>query len=97
MSVSITTLLAIWGACLSTVLAIIEIKKFFKDKGILKVTVKGNYQVIPEMPPYGNKSLILIDVVNKGRRPIFITQVGMLMSRNVRKGNIQYLMNLLKL
>jgi len=81
---NLTIVLAIWGAALSTLLAIIEFFKFRRDKINLKIRVQGDYTVIPPnhpLNPYGEKSLILITAVNTGRRPIHITRAGLLLPK----------------
>ncbi len=65
-----TRFLAIWGAILSTILAVIEISKVRRK---IKVIVDFLVEVDPEK---GEKSTISIRAVNIGPRPIEITKAG---------------------
>lgn len=71
----ITLVIAIYGASLSTIIAI---REFTKDKRRVKVTC--NYAMV--FPPGSSKSwgFISIRVVNIGHRPIQINQAGILLS-----------------
>ncbi len=78
---NLTTGLAVWGALLSTILAVLEIIKLVRDRVRIKVTVRGGYYVYPENHPgnpYGKKSLISITTVNVGKRPVTLKQAGLL-------------------
>ncbi len=74
---TLTAGLAIWGAVLSTLLAVLKLIEFFRDRANIKVTVRGNYKV-PEDPLYGDASYVLITAANKGRRPVTITHASLL-------------------
>lgn len=81
---NITTLLAIWGSVVSTILALIKIIEFRRDRANVKVTVRGGYKIIPinhPENPYGDKYLISITAANKGRRPVTLEQAGLLLPR----------------
>jgi hypothetical protein len=62
------TFLAIWGAVLSTLLAILEAFRFYLDRPRLAV--------IPRVTLNVHGAALLIDVVNRGRRPTTVTEVG---------------------
>ena len=65
------------GAILSTVLAVIQIMRFYYEGVHIKVEVRGGYVVHPPTPPYGDKEHVIITVSNNGRRPATITHVWM--------------------
>jgi hypothetical protein len=71
----ITLLIAIYGALLSTIIAV---REFTKDKR--RVKVKCHY-ALAVIPPRDEKcKFISIDFVNTGHRPIQINQAGILLS-----------------
>lgn len=76
-----TLLLAIWGAVLSTILALIRIVEFLKDRPEVKVWVSGGFKIYPPIGEYANMDLIHISVVNTGRRPITISGAGLVYPR----------------
>lgn len=44
---NLTTILAIWGAVISTILAFLKVREFYReDKPRIKVTVAGGYYVL---------------------------------------------------
>jgi len=67
--------LAIWGATVSTLLGIFKILEFRRDRANIKVKVKAGYRLIPPGPPYGDESLVMVEVINKGRRPVTIKKI----------------------
>ncbi len=71
----VTLLIAIYGALLSTIIAV---REFTKDKRRVKVTCKYAFA----FPPGSNEALefISITVVNIGHRPIQIKQAGILLN-----------------
>jgi hypothetical protein len=76
----ITTLLAVWGAVVSTGLAIIKVIELSRDRSKVEVSVKGDVKLIPEgRNPYGKAKLLCVTVVNKGRRPVTITGCALLL------------------
>jgi hypothetical protein len=84
MAIDLTKGLAIWGAILSTILAILKIVEFYKDRANIKVRVKGGYYVYPAnhpKNPYGDKSLVSITASNNGRRNVTLKKAGLLMPR----------------
>ena len=76
----ITFWLAIWGALLSTVLAIYSIQKARQDRAQIDVYVEIMV-TIPATIPY-----LMIVITNRGRRPANITGVGFKTSRQKVKG-----------
>lgn len=63
-----TTFLAIWGAVLSTLLAIFESIRFFLDRSRLRVT--------PELTINVRGAWMRAVVTNRGRRPTTVTEAG---------------------
>jgi hypothetical protein len=74
-------ILAIWGSILSTILAILKILEHKKDRVNIKVTVRGNYKIIPTTRAYGNRPLIMIEAANRGRRPVTLVRAALLLPR----------------
>lgn len=74
----------ILGWLISGILLLLRILDYRRDKPEVKVTVKGHYGIIPEdtIYPPGNK--IIIRAVNEGRRPVTLTQAGLLLPRNCK-------------
>lgn len=68
----------IYGAILSTILAVIKIVEIRRDRPVLKVTVSGDWIFHPNPFP-GEKTTIAIKAVNLGHRPITLTGAGLLM------------------
>jgi len=78
-----TQLLAIWGALLSTLLAGIEIIKFYYEGVRIKVTVRGGFKAMPQDTVYGNKEYILIVASNGGKRTTTITHAWLMTSGTI--------------
>jgi hypothetical protein len=74
-----TLVLAIWGSILSTILAIVKILEYRKERANVKVTVMGNYIMEPTTRAYGNRPLIMITAANRGRRPATLVGAAMLL------------------
>ena len=74
----LTTILAIWGALLSTVLAI---REFAKDRRSIKVQCQMGTPW-PPVDAYGrhHDDMVIITAVNTGQRPINITGMGFTLS-----------------
>ena len=85
MEITLTAILAIWGAFLSTILAVIRILGFRKDRANIVVTVCGGYKFHPADTVYGDKLYIIISAANKGRRPITLTTAFMPTPRDIMK------------
>lgn len=76
-----TFILSLWGALLSTVLGVIKLFEYRKDRANLKVTVRAGYKQYPPDPIEGDYHLLLIDVVNIGRRPANIISASLLLPK----------------
>lgn len=74
----------ILGWLISGILLLIRILEYRRDKSKIKVTVRGHYGIIPEDTVYRPGNKIIIRVVNKGRRPVTLTQAGLLLPRNCK-------------
>jgi len=83
--IEVGILIGIWGGILSTILAVLKILEYRRDRANMKVTVRGNYAVFPKNTPYGDASLLVITAINIGRRPISIKQAGLLLPRNSKR------------
>ena len=69
----IVTITAVWGALLSTVLAVCEIVRYRNDRPKINVWVDVDLQQTSE----GSKTTwVTYRVANIGRRPITITEAG---------------------
>jgi hypothetical protein len=73
--------IAIWGAILSTILAVIRIFEFKNDRRRIKIKVKGGFRIIPPIPPYGDNPQIVITAANLGKRPVTIVGAALLLPR----------------
>lgn len=65
-------LVAIYGAIVSTILAILQIRKHYQDCGKLKVTAS----ICLLIPDISNMEYLNITAINIGRRPVTLTNVG---------------------
>lgn len=79
---SLTEILAFWGAILSTILGVLKILEYRRDRPNIKVTVKGNMKVFPQITPYGNANLLVITAANISRRNVTLTTAALLMPRS---------------
>lgn len=68
----LTAILAVWGAILSTVVAV---RQFRSERVRITVTVRRNMQLVGD-PRYKNTMLTEVTVTNTGRRPVTITTFG---------------------
>jgi hypothetical protein len=76
-----TPILAIWGSILSTILAVLKVLEYRKDRANIKVTVMGNYKIFSATGAYGNRPLVMITAANRGRRPVTLTGAALLLPR----------------
>lgn len=74
----------ILGWLISGILLLLRILEYRRDRASIKVTVRGNYGIIPEDTRYGSGNKIVITVANKGRRPVTLTKAGCLLPRNCK-------------
>lgn len=72
-----TTIVAWWGAVLSTIVFLWDIYKFRSAGPKLRFTAQTGMESV-NMPLYQGKTLILANVTNYGDRPTTITNVGYL-------------------
>jgi hypothetical protein len=76
-----TTVLAVWGALVSTGLAALKINEYLKDRPRLKVTIQPSMKAFPNTSAYGTMTVLLAKVANIGRRPTTITHVSLMLPR----------------
>lgn len=72
---TVTVILAIWGAVVSTVAIIWNIYNSLKDKGKLKVDCYIGNQVV-EGVGIVKKQLLVLNITNIGKRDIIISHIG---------------------
>jgi hypothetical protein len=81
---TLTQVLAMWGAILSSVITILNIARWVQDRYRLKVEgMIGKFHgigTLPAKPPKGTQ--FLITVTNIGRRPIMVQGIGFVISKN---------------
>jgi len=75
-SLSLTDVVAFWGAITGTASIVVAYFTYRRDAVKIKVDVKKGWRVMhsPDYDP--NEDQVIIDVSNKGRRPVTITSVG---------------------
>lgn len=66
----ISTLLAIYGAVLATITAIIQLLTHWKDKPHIRIQLRHN--MMTDIPRYRGMTLTIVTAVNDGRRPVTI-------------------------
>jgi hypothetical protein len=78
---TLTTVMAIWGSIVSTILALLKVKEYYREgRPRIKVIVRGDFYVVPTnhpFNPYGDQPLLSIIVVNIGRRPVTLEKAGL--------------------
>lgn len=71
------SVLALYGAVLSTLTATAQIISFFRDRANVKVTYKRNMEMAGHPDPrYVGMTLTILRAANVGRRPVTITGMG---------------------
>ena len=71
-SLSLTTILAVYGAVLSTIAIL---RQFIGDRIKVKLTVRTNRQIVGH-PKYRGIDLTEVKITNVGRRPVTIVSFG---------------------
>jgi hypothetical protein len=69
------TVLAVYGAILSTITGAVQIITHFRDRAHLRVRAQHNMKMHGD-PRYAGKTLTLVSVVNAGRRPVTVRNIG---------------------
>ena len=90
-----TEILGVYGAILSTILAIAKLLEYLRDRVRLKVTVTYNQKIVPIYNYDGiddntfdkTPSLIVINAVNIGRRPVTIKIAGLMLPSGIGAKN----------
>ncbi len=70
------SVLALYGALLSTATAIVQIMNHFRDRAKVILKVRKNMRWIGAHPTYSGMTMVIITATNAGRRPITITGFG---------------------
>src|SRR5580704_3935164 len=66
------SVLALYGAVLSTITAVVQIMNHFRDRAKVVLTVRKNMKMIGDLR-HENMTMVIITATNTGRRPITIT------------------------
>ena len=69
------SILALYGAVLSTITAAAQIIGHFRDRAHIKIRVEPNMEVVGD-PSLWGKTFTIVNVANAGRRPITVTNIG---------------------
>jgi hypothetical protein len=69
------SVLAAYAAVVSTITGAVQLSNFLRDRARIKVSVRHNMQIVGD-PRYDGKTLTMVYVINRGRRPVTITTVG---------------------
>jgi len=72
---ALTTFLAVWGAIVSTVVIIWNIRRDLVDRGRLRVTCYFG-QLRSGVEPEDPRTYLFYHVTNTGRRPVVVTHIG---------------------
>ena len=73
LSLSFTSLLALYGAILSTLTAVIQLSSHFRDRAKVVLTARKNMKPIGVGHRYDGMTMVIVTATNIGRRPITIT------------------------
>ena len=82
MSPELTAILAIWGASLSTLTAMIRIIEFFRNR--TRIVVRARTAVFDSGTGLQSKPVICIEIINKGSKPVVLSSLGWL-QKNKRR------------
>src|SRR5258708_6534100 len=69
------SILAAYGAILSTITGSAQILSHLRDRAHLRIYVQHDMEIVGDQR-YAGMTLTMINVSNKGRRPVTITNVG---------------------
>jgi hypothetical protein len=67
------SMLALYGAVLSTATAGVQIMNHFRDRAKVVLRVRKNMKSLGMGPQYANMTMVIITATNVGRRPVTIT------------------------
>jgi len=66
-----------YGAIVATLAVIVSIYNIWKDRGHIKITYQKGMRLINAAPPWSeDKDYFSVHIINKGRRPVAIGNVG---------------------
>jgi hypothetical protein len=69
------SVVALYAAVVSTLTGMVQISNYFRDRANIRVTVQHQMEIYGD-PHYKDKTLTIVNVINRGRRPVTITTVG---------------------
>jgi hypothetical protein len=72
LNLSFTSILALYGAALSTLTAVIQLNSHFRDRAKVALTIRKNMTPIGTGRDRGMK-MVIITATNVGRRPVNVT------------------------
>lgn len=78
---SIELFLSVWGAALSTILGLLRIIEFAHDRPKIHIDFECGRAVYSSGLDYGEPPYVSITIANRGRRPITVGDVGLLLAR----------------
>jgi len=86
----ITLVLAIYGAVVSTVLAVLKFVERAEDRPRIRVTLQPGMKAFGSaLPVYKDKTLVLAVVANRGRRPTTVTAVSVMTRRGSKSSYLR--------
>src|SRR5215831_6327850 len=71
-TLSLTSILAVYGAVLSTLTAVIQISNHLRDRAKVTLAARKNMKTTFPDPRYTNMTMTIITATNVGRRPVRI-------------------------
>jgi hypothetical protein len=69
------SVVALYAAVVSTLTGVVQISNYLRDRANIKVTVQHRMEIYRD-PRYKGKILTIVNVINRGRRPVTITTLG---------------------
>src|SRR5258707_375863 len=69
-----TDVVAFYAAIMSTIIALVQLSNFLRDRGRLRMEVQRDMEMVGD-PRFQNMTLTIVTVTNAGRRPVTITHV----------------------
>ena len=92
---TVTTVLAVWGAVLSSALGVLKIRDGWLDRPRLRIVLRPGRKSGVYPSPYGEAFLLIINVANVGRRPTSINQVSLLLPKGSGKRFVGFFLDAL--
>ncbi|MBI4834291.1 MAG: hypothetical protein HY811_05685 [Planctomycetes bacterium] len=79
----LTDWVGVWGGILATILAVLKIFEYRRDRANIKVKIGDNYTKV--QPNGAVLTSLIITAINVGRRPVTLSRAGLLMPRNSKQ------------